>query len=874
MNRNTMRNIIIADNLTNDYCNSDSQFSNKRVNIGKKEVKRVIGLDENFGKGPLPNLLNIVGGIDEPKRNVGIILIRDYYDPSDDRQRDDIIRYGEHNVKDSFGAEFIEPVKAVLNIAETINSQSIGIDLKVLRDSLQLITSLDILNCNPNDLYTLKVLLTGFHTEKRLLSLSSLLRNYIGIQNIAVSPHLMASTNSDAHYNTLRYYYPDARVNVIPDFSGVVDFLEIANRGNEQVNLQACRIDPEEVRNSLSTEQKDIIERLCMHWDKALIKPLKGGFSGSLLLLAEGWKEDFRTEPMVLKIDTHIPIKKELDGYQLVKDLLGKHVPTFSSPVTSRDYAGISMELASMEGRPLTLQDYFESATNDYELAKFLSLFTRSINLLAERVYGNTVKQTSVIPYRQFLLHIVRQGVWLSDNIGHILNQKFDDINIDTEVIKRMFDLVRKNDDSLVGKVCLTHGDLNLANIICDERENIWAIDWTYTDVHPLEMDFAKLENDIKFVISKRFEGRDFSRIQTFENYLLSKPMLPEIEDLPANLQFVSWDLRFKKVFLTVKNLRDTFIQLNGSNDWLIYRIGLLRYATHTLSFDQSRNRGECGPVQLWYALYSVEQLLFQLVSEDFHLKIRGEKPDDYPPRFRISIDQSNWKVTCDNYSPPYYVRSEVLNNDIESKSDGWAHPENISNISKIDDFGVELKFDKDGRPLNPRGRTGIVGRGALGRWGINPYLILVVTRINQDTNKLEILLKVDKNESLGLLEDFVKFGSTVDKTKIKMIEKILPKLGNSISEFQISNSYFYDHRQTDNAWIFADAYSIHMSKTVDSEKLIPAIENYKWEVLSSDFINNLSASRAEILNKNIENLSEKGLINEATANEILRTSR
>jgi ADP-ribose pyrophosphatase len=815
----------------------------------------------------------MISQLSESERNVGIILIRDYLDPLDPNQKDSFLKFGEHNVKDSLGVDFIEPIKGILNSSEIINSPTIGIDLKNLRDSIKRLTSLDILDTNSDELKSLKVLLTGFHTEKRLLSLAALLKNYIGISNVIVTPHFMASTNVDIHFNALRYSYPDALVKVMPELDDVLDFLELRS---EQITIDAlhsCKIEPDEVRGSLIPEQLEIIETLCMHWDRALIKPLQGGFSGSLLLLASGWKADFKTEPMVLKIDTHNPIKKELDGYQLVKDLLGKHVPTFSSPVTLGEYSGISMELASMEGNPLTLQDYFESAKNDYELDKFLSLFDRSIELLADRVYSNTIKGLSLVPYRQFLLHIARQGVWLNDNIDHILKQKFADTTIDTDVVKKMFDLVRKNDDSIDGKMCLSHGDLNLANVISDERENLWAIDWTYTDIHPLEMDLTKLENDIKFVISKQFETEDFNRLQLFEDYLLSKLTLPELEKIPAKLQFVSWDLRFKKIYLAVKNIRETYYRLKDDKDWLIYRIGLLRYAIHTLSFDKSRDKGECGPVQLWYALYSVEQLLYDLVSDDFHLKIRGEKPADYPARYRISIDQTSWKMPCDDYSPPYYVHTVVIENDIEKKSDGWAHPEDVKMITNKKDFGVDVNFDDNGRPLNPRGRTGIVGRGALGRWGTNPYLILIITRINQETNELEILLLNDENGNLSLLEKFVKYGKPIKDTYRLMLEKILPKFTNSIPEKPISSGYLYDMRQTDNAWLFANAYSIHISEEINPEITTPGRIDMKWEILSSDFINDLSASRAEIITKYIKILSDEGLISTEIADIILKTS-
>ena len=40
-----------------------------------------------------------------------------------------------------------------------------------------------------------------------------------------------------------------------------------------------------------------------------------------------------------------------------------------------------------------------------------------------------------------------------------------------------------------------------------------------------------------------------------------------------------------------------------------------------------------------------------------------------------------------------------------------------------------DYQLDSNGRPLNPRGRTGLVGRGLLGRWGPNHAADPIVTR-------------------------------------------------------------------------------------------------------------------------------------------------
>ena len=111
-----------------------------------------------------------------------------------------------------------------------------------------------------------------------------------------------------------------------------MDIASIATLGCEP-----CGIEPLDIRNKLDADQKTIIELLCMHWTLTHLRALAGGFSGSLLFVAEGWKGAARTEPMVLKVDDITQMRRELDGYHQVKDFFGKHVPTFGYPVIQGD---------------------------------------------------------------------------------------------------------------------------------------------------------------------------------------------------------------------------------------------------------------------------------------------------------------------------------------------------------------------------------------------------------------------------------------------------------------------------------------------------------------------------------------------------------
>lgn len=861
--------VIIADNLINDYCSPEAAFQHLHVNIGIDEIGRLFGEEHDHGNGPLPVFLNTAALAGEKDGSVRTIFLRDVHDPADERHQEELLRYGEHGLMGSRGVEFVASIHTAVERGRILNSPNLGLPLHAFADAFADVTGAHPLRDDAALWQDIPVLLAGVHTEKRVLHAAYVLRHILGFRKVAVTPHLLGSSNRDAHLTALRSQYPDALITVLPGLSDALSFVGLHRDVLGTLKRHACEIQPDAVREQLSPEQRMIVEVLCMHWTRSELKPLKGGFSGSFLFLANGWKGKAQTEPMVMKIDAHRAIRRELKGYERVKDLLGKHVPSFTPPVSFGDFTGIGMEFASMEGLPSTLQDLFENADSDARIQHFIDLFRRSLALLKKHVYVNTLRQRHISPYRHFLLHVDKQAEWLKENLDSIERQSIGDSTISMEMLRHMFDIVRKNDDALPNEVCLSHGDLNLANIMCDTMGNIWAIDWTHADNHPLEMDFAKLENDIKFVMSKQLAPEDFGKLQRFEDFLLSQPVLPAVTELPPDFGFIAWDLRFKKIYRAVLAVREHYFSIRGSEDWLVYRIALLKYSIHTLSFDASRGRGECGPVQLWYALLSTENLLFQLVADDFQLKIRGERPASYPPRFRVSIDQAVWSVPSPDYAPPYYVAPLVLAHARYTMPGGWAHAEE-EYAQPFPGDDATLK-DEQGRLLNPNGRTGIAGRGALGRWGANPLVLPVMTRVSDESGELEVLLQQGPEGERSMPEDFVHFHQNFEGAMNNYLRKIAAPALCCATAQVLHEGYLYDARQTDHAWIHAISYHFHLAgEQPELRSTVPG-GVLKWTPLTAELINEFPSGTAAMLRKAVAALQASNAIDGAAAALLLK---
>ena len=78
---------------------------------------------------------------------------------------------------------------------------------------------------------------------------------------------------------------------------------------------------------------------------------------------------------------------------------------------------------------------------------------------------------------------------------------------------------------------------------------------------------------------------------------------------------------------------------------------------------------------------------------------------------------------------------------------------------------------DAQGRPLHPRGRTGIAGRGLLGRWGSNLAVAALVVRPTEGPDHLEVLLGQQPGQTrLELPQGFLRPGETPEAGAVRVL--------------------------------------------------------------------------------------------------------
>ncbi|XP_062890586.1 ADP-ribose pyrophosphatase, mitochondrial-like isoform X3 [Mobula hypostoma] len=234
------------------------------------------------------------------------------------------------------------------------------------------------------------------------------------------------------------------------------------------------------------------------------------------------------------------------------------------------------------------------------------------------------------------------------------------------------------------------------------------------------------------------------------------------------------------------------------------------------------------------------------------HMKARGEVyPGSEICRFRVPDNKVGWEVPWTDYNPVDYTASSVL------KQPPWADPpyRNEGELVKplkfnhldgdVDRRSYTGKYEViNGFPRNPCGRTGLKGRGLLGRWGPNHAADPIVTRWKKEGGKMvthncsgKPILQfvaicrrdnkewaipggmVDPGErvSVTLRREFGE--ETLDSLNLSEAEKQKVKeLINSLFQAgeMVYKGYVDDPRNTDNAWMETLAMNFH-DETGDS---------------------------------------------------------
>nr|XP_047136370.1 transient receptor potential cation channel subfamily M member-like 2 [Hydra vulgaris] len=234
-----------------------------------------------------------------------------------------------------------------------------------------------------------------------------------------------------------------------------------------------------------------------------------------------------------------------------------------------------------------------------------------------------------------------------------------------------------------------------------------------------------------------------------------------------------------------------------------------------------------------------------QSLITNIHTKSRlSPYPGSTIHRFKVPDDLVSWKTAFPEYSPVLYTSPVVL------KQPYWADIDLMTlnprpnlcfntydeqaQVNRVSHCGLYEIID--GLPRNPYGRTGIVGRGILGRFGPNHAADPIATRWKRNSSgilldngkKVLEFIAIQRRDNQqwaipgGMVEPGEKISETLRKefaeealAKLEMSEDKQKEISDKITflfrnGIEVYKGYVDDPRNTDNAWMETVAYNFH----------------------------------------------------------------
>jgi protein-tyrosine phosphatase/nicotinamidase-related amidase len=580
-----VRSVLVTECLQRDFVDPIGPYDPlpNRLHVGHLEAVRLLGNDPSAG--PLAQLMDWTSQV--PAGEIDVVHIRDWHDPADPAQHDHLAAFGEHCVRDTLGA------RLVLDMDEL----AAGRPNHHIVDSL---TFNDFEGTRLTDVLApivaetggeLRVGVIGVWTEAKVSFLLYELKTRLGIDQLATCSALTASASRAQHFNALSQL---EKILGVECFASVAEFASWLRPG-AMLGLPEPRggVEPriEGDEGALSPEDRAIVAHLFRESRSVVLDPLGGGFSGASVFRTTSTDAlGHRQAPAVVKIGPNGDIARERVAFEQVEEVLGNNAPRVRGFVDLGERAGLKYSYAAMGSAGVhTLKELFEQGEPVEDLERVIT--TAFEEILGPLYAASRYERLPILTAYEF------DPKWspsVRRNVTALVGEGADGDEIELPGGIVVLNVCTFYEDFLEQEplpnaeyhyVSYVHGDLNAANILQDDRGNVWVIDFFHCAQDHVLKDLAKLENDLLYILTP------LRADELPEAVLLSRALL-EVGDLQAPLPDAVPGVTappLVRAWRLVRLLRQIGGRLcREDRDPLQLHVALLRYAVHTLGFDES----------------------------------------------------------------------------------------------------------------------------------------------------------------------------------------------------------------------------------------------------------------------------------------------
>ncbi|MEM7346093.1 MAG: phosphotransferase, partial [Chloroflexota bacterium] len=542
-----------------------------------------------------------------------IIHIRDWHDPDDPFQADHLRQFGPHCLMDTNGANFAFAESNAERPVTIINSLN-------LNDFVG--TSLED-HLAPYVDQPVRIGLVGAWTEAKITFLAYDLRSRYPNFQLAVCSALTASSSRAHHFMALEQLSRLLGVTIYPSIGEFTNFLT-GTAIDTSIPLPTHADRPEltfDGEAEVSETDHNLIRYLFRDCQKVTLRVLDGGFSGNLVLGSESIDlHGHRQVPNVVKIGPQGPIGQERTAFERIEAVLGNNAPQITEFADANGRGALKYRYAAMGGGfSNTFQKLYTTGLSAEKTNQYLTIVFEE--QLGRFYTAAGLERCNLLEYYEF------SSKWagsVREKVEALLDGPAEGETIQLPTGQTIPNVCLFYEQALdeilplaVGSSYFSyiHGDLNGANIIVDSQDNVWLIDFFHTHRGHVLKDLIKLENDLLYIFTAVNNAEDLAAACRLTDLLLqvedlARP-LPPVEETGLN------HFEMRRAYETIRILRNFYTDLIAEDrNALQLLIGQMRYAVHTLSFDESNHWQ-----RLW-ALYTAS-----LCSEAITTRLKRQGP-------------------------------------------------------------------------------------------------------------------------------------------------------------------------------------------------------------------------------------------------------
>lgn len=579
-----VKGILITQCLQNDFVEPIQKYDPlpNLLHVGYGEALRIMG--EKPQEGPVVSFMD--WAYSEPEEDLTIIHIRDWHDPEDPSQKEHLVQFGNHCIRGTHGSEFVFQHLSASGkrFAHTVDASGLNDFHRTdLEEILKVYETQEI-----------NVGLTGVWTEAKISYLAYELRTRYPKFRIGLCSALTASSSRHMHFVALDQLKNLLDIEIYPSLGAFSEFLTgTSSKLQHHISLREDSVSFDfEDGFTIKEEDHRILFFLFRGCRSVRFRCLDGGFSGNVVLRAKSVDSLGHSQvPTVIKIGPRDPIAKERTSFERIEEVLGNNAPRIVDSAEIGERGGIKYRYAAMlEGETKVFQDLYESSEDESEIFPILdTIFEKQLGRLYDAAEPEKLDLLKYYDFQSKYSPGVRRRT------ESLMGKKLEEDTIRFPFGKEAFNVCNFYEKDLLdlreyGSApryqSYVHGDLNGRNIIIDPQRNVWLIDFFHTHRGHVLKDLIKLENDLLYIFTK-IEEEELAEAFSLTDLLVSQQDLGISIPKEEETKFKSSKIR--RAFRTAVKLRSFYPKLiRLDRDPYQLHVATLRYAMHTLSFDES----------------------------------------------------------------------------------------------------------------------------------------------------------------------------------------------------------------------------------------------------------------------------------------------